>query len=60
MNNVETRLEQIFKKISLSKVIDMNYILWNTTIDNETIKKLRQLNYTVAQEDRYFYITWNK
>lgn len=60
MNNMETRLEQILKKISLSKVIDMNYILWNTTIDNETIKKIRQLNYIVAQEDRYFYITWNK
>lgn len=46
---MKTRLEQIQKKIKLSKVIGMNYILWQTKIDYETINKLREEGYSIEQ-----------
>lgn len=55
-----TRLEQIQNKIRLSKIIDMNYIFWETTIDNKTIEKLRSEGYSVEQGhlNQYYIIKW--
>lgn len=57
---METRLDQILKKIQLSKVIDMNFVLWETTIDDNTVNKLKGLNYCVEQEHfgRFYMISW--
>lgn len=58
---METRLEQIEKKIRLSKVIDMNYIIWSTTIDDNTIKTLKENGYSVEEcgvHVSYYYISW--
>ena len=58
---METRLEQILKKIQLSKVIDMNYILWFTSIDNKTAEVLKNRGYFLVQDfirDNYYKISW--
>lgn len=58
---METRLNQILKKISLSKVIDMRYIIWHTSIDNKTLNSLNKQGYSVAEcgvNINYYYISW--
>lgn len=57
---MKTRIEQILKKINLSKAIKMDFILWETTIDDDTIEKLRELEYSVQCEhfNKYYYISW--
>jgi len=57
---MKTRFEQIVKKIELSKVIDMDYVLWETTIDNNTLDLLKGGGYSVEQEHfgRYYLISW--
>ena len=57
---MKTRLEQIEKKIRLSKVIDMDYILWDTIIDDKTVSALKENGYSVQLEhfNRYYLISW--
>lgn len=57
---MKTRLEQIENKIRLSKVIDMNYILWETAIDEKTVDKLRGNGYSVESGylNQYYIINW--
>ena len=57
---METRFEQILRKIRLSKVIDMDFVLWDTTIDVNTVGKLKELNYCVEEEHfgRFYVISW--
>lgn len=57
---MQTRLEQILKKIKLSKAIDMNFILQETTLDENTISELKESGYNVEQEyfNRYYLISW--
>ncbi len=57
---METRYEQISKKIKLSKVIDMTYIIWETTIDVNTVNKLKEEEYSVVSDhqNRYYHISW--
>lgn len=55
---MKTRLEQILEKINLSKVINMNYVIWETSIDERTVEKLQGLNYEVSEHPFGFYISW--
>jgi hypothetical protein len=57
---MKTKFEQITKKISLGKVIDMDYILWENSIDDNTLNRLKNCGYSVEQEHfgRYYLISW--
>lgn len=57
---MNTRLEQIENKIRMSKVINMPYITWDTTIDDRTLGELKNSGYLVEQEYRhgYYVIGW--
>ena len=57
---IGTRLEQIEKKIRLSKTLDMKYLVWETTIDDNTRLKLNENGYSVMCEhfNRYYVISW--
>lgn len=57
---VKTRLEQIKKKVKLSKILGLTQMIWETTIDDNTLSKLKSLNYSVEQEhfNRFYVISW--
>lgn len=57
---MKTRLEQIEKKISLSKTLDLKHLIWETTLTDNTIRGLVNLGYSVEQEHfgRYYVISW--
>ena len=57
---MKTRFDQILKKINLSKSISMNYVLWETTIDDLTIDRLKYEGYSVSFESKnnFYYISW--
>ena len=57
---MKTRLEQIEKKIALSKTLDLNQMTWDTTITDNTRESLIKLGYLVEQEhfSRFYVISW--
>lgn len=57
---MKTRLEQIEKKIRLSKAIDMNYITWETSIDENTKNSLKNSGYSVDKDYLWelYVISW--
>lgn len=57
---MKTRLEQIEKKIRLSKAIDMNYTTWNTSIDENTKNSLINGGYSVDKDYLWelYVISW--
>ena len=47
---MKTRLEQILKKVTLSKAIDMKHLIWETTIDDNTRAKIIEEGYSIDKD----------